>query len=138
MRSEKYKIKTETLSNDKGDAEEIRVLNEIIRVTAGGLKLKADPRHAELVIKELGVENSKPTRTPGVKCSHKKPTGIDVDIVEDEEAQVVEREGDSSVGDCTLSGFELEDAVRRRCSTGPAMSSKCCGVRWEKVNRKLQ
>ena len=47
--------------------KEMRVLNRIIRVTSKGLLYEPDPRHAELLIKNLGLENAKSQDTPGVK-----------------------------------------------------------------------
>ena len=68
-----YKIKTEMLGSDSKDAKEVRVLNKIIRITSEGLELEADPRHAELVVHDLGLAEAKATRTPGIKESSKKP-----------------------------------------------------------------
>ena len=67
--SKKYKIKTEMLGADEGDLKEIKVLNKIIRLTDSGLELEADPRHAELVVRELGVENCKVSKVPGSKAT---------------------------------------------------------------------
>ena len=43
------------------------MLNKILRYTKDGLELEADPRHAELVIRELGLGSCKPSRVPGSK-----------------------------------------------------------------------
>ena len=64
---DKYKIKVEVLGGDKGEAKEIKILNKVIRLTKEGLELEADPRHAELVVRALGLEKSKACATPGVK-----------------------------------------------------------------------
>ena len=55
MRSleEKYKIKVQVLGPD--EEQEISALNKIIRWTPEGIELEADPRHAGIVIKELGA-----------------------------------------------------------------------------------
>ena len=45
------------------------MLNKIIRVTDGGLELEADPRHAELVVRELGVDNCRVSKVPGSKAT---------------------------------------------------------------------
>ena len=65
---EKYKIKTETLGSAEKDVKEVRILNKIVRVTDDGVELEADPRHAELVVRELGLEGCKPSKTPGAKA----------------------------------------------------------------------
>ena len=67
--SKKYNIKHETLGTDKKDLKEIKVFNKIIRVTNGGLELVADPRHAELVVQELGIKNCKVSNVPGSKAT---------------------------------------------------------------------
>ena len=45
----------------------MRILNEVVRVTEAGVELEADPRHAELVIKKLGLEGAKVSTVPGAK-----------------------------------------------------------------------
>ena len=46
----------------------MRVLHRIVRVDSTGLKYEADTRHAELVVKSMGLEvNSKSVATPGIK-----------------------------------------------------------------------
>ena len=67
-----YKIKTEMLGSDSKDAKDVRVLRKIIRITSGGLEIEADPRHAELVVHDLGLAEAQATRTPGIKESSKK------------------------------------------------------------------
>ena len=54
------------------------VLNRLIRVTESGWEIEADPRHAELVIEQLGLANEKPLSTPGV-------SGQEEDDLDDDE-----------------------------------------------------
>ena len=71
----KYKIKVETLGLGEGDKKEIRVLNRVIRMSKNdGVSLEADPRHAERVIREMGVEEAKASPIPGTKGEAKKAT----------------------------------------------------------------
>ncbi len=58
---DKYKLKVETLSGDKADVQEVKILNKIIRWTDRGIELEADPRHAEIVVRELGLEGATPS-----------------------------------------------------------------------------
>ena len=37
----------------------------------GGIELEADPRHAELVVKELEIHDAKPSDVPGAKGNSK-------------------------------------------------------------------
>ena len=66
---EKYKLKTETLGSDAADAKEVRILNKVVRMTEAGVELEADPRHAELIVRELGLEHCKPSKAPGSKAT---------------------------------------------------------------------
>ena len=55
------------LSGAGGDVQEIKILKQIVRWTPTGMELEADPRHADIVIRELGLEQAKPVTTPAVK-----------------------------------------------------------------------
>ena len=55
------------LGEEEHDLKEIRLLNRIIRITPAGLLYEADPRHAELLTKSMGLENCKQVATPVVK-----------------------------------------------------------------------
>ena len=86
---EKYKLKTQELGCGEGQKEEIRILNKVVRMTSDGIELEADPRHAELVIKDLGLEGSKPSTVPGAKDDGSKnknkviiENGYDIDSVQ--------------------------------------------------------
>ena len=63
----KYRLKVQILGGSKGCTQEIRVLNKVIRYTASGIEMEADPRHAEIVIRDLGLERGKASRVPGAK-----------------------------------------------------------------------
>ena len=63
----KYKLKVQTFGGRKECAKEVRVLNKIIRHTANGIELEADPRHAESVVRDLGLTDGKPSKVPGKK-----------------------------------------------------------------------
>ena len=45
----------------------MRIFNRIIRWTDAGLRIEADPRHVENLIKEMGLEEANSVKTPGVK-----------------------------------------------------------------------
>ena len=61
-------MKVETLSGDATDVKEVKILNKIIRWTARGIELEADPHHAEIVVQELGLEGATPSKVPGAKA----------------------------------------------------------------------
>ena len=66
---EKYAIKTEVLGDGKGETREIRVLNRIIRWETDGISYEPDPRHAEIIAKEMGVDGTKGVVSPSIKES---------------------------------------------------------------------
>ena len=55
------------LGGGKDDDKCMRILNRIIRWTDAGLRIEADPRHVEILIKEMGLEEANSVKTPGVK-----------------------------------------------------------------------
>ena len=71
---DKYKLKVEMLGCGEGKVQEIRILNKVVRATAEGLELEADPRHSELVVQELGLQEAKVSPVPGSKEEARRPT----------------------------------------------------------------
>ena len=69
------KVKCEVLGDGADEKKEIRVLNRIIRRVDTGFALEADPRHAEIIIRDLGLVGAKPSKLPGSKEDHKKAGG---------------------------------------------------------------
>jgi hypothetical protein len=51
------------------DAKEGRALNRVIRWCDAGIEYEADPRQAERLISECGLEGSKPLGTPGIRAT---------------------------------------------------------------------
>ena len=62
---EAYEIKTQKISEAKGANREGKVLNRILRCDEEGWQIEADPRHAELIVEQLGLQNDKGIGTPG-------------------------------------------------------------------------
>ena len=62
-------MKVQNLGEVKDCIDEVRILNQIFRCTESGIELEADPRHAELMVKELGLESAKASRVPGNKTT---------------------------------------------------------------------
>ena len=63
--SEKYKAKTEVLGTDEADTAEVRLLNRVVQMGPEGVRLEADPRHAELVVWDFGLDNGREAAAPG-------------------------------------------------------------------------
>ena len=72
--SRAFQIKTEVLGPDgkNGEQLEIRFLNRIVQWRPEGITWEADPRHAELIIQQLELEDCAPVVTPGVRHETKK------------------------------------------------------------------
>ena len=68
--SEKFEVKLKgRIGHEDHDLKEMRVLNRIIRVVPEGLTYEADPRHVELLVRSLNLEDCKKVGTPGVKLT---------------------------------------------------------------------
>lgn len=60
MKSE-YDVKLRgKLGPDKNDYKSITILNRCVEWTKNGLMHEADPRHVEMLLKELGLSERKP------------------------------------------------------------------------------
>ena len=59
-----YEIKMDVLGPEPGQEKEVKILSRVIRWTEEGLEYEADQRHADLLIKEMGVEKGKSAVTP--------------------------------------------------------------------------
>ena len=63
---DKYDIKSEYLGPEAGMKSEIKILNRTLTWAKGEICYEADQRHADIVIKELGLEGARTLSTPGV------------------------------------------------------------------------
>ena len=61
----RFEIKSDYLGPTRHHKQEIRVLNRTLRWSARALQYEPDQRHAELIVKEMGMEGAKPAVTPG-------------------------------------------------------------------------
>ena len=60
-----FELKTNRISMEPGEEREMKMLNQIVRMTKDGIEYEADPRHGELVVKMLGLEDANGVVTPG-------------------------------------------------------------------------
>ena len=63
----KYELTVETLGPGKDQQKEVRVLNRVLRWTQKGIEYEADPRHAEIILQQMNMNDCKPVVTPGTK-----------------------------------------------------------------------
>ena len=60
----RFEIKSQVIGTGKGECQEGKVLNRIIRVVDGGWEYEADQRHADHLVKALNLEEAKELLTP--------------------------------------------------------------------------
>ena len=61
----RFEIKTKVIGLGQGESREERVLNRVISVGPEGWQYEPDQRHAELIIRGLGLEGAHSVKTPG-------------------------------------------------------------------------
>ena len=67
-----FLVKTEVIGPDDGQVRQGRVLNRVITWEAEGITWEPDPRHVEILVQQMGLENTKPLLVPGVKPAAEK------------------------------------------------------------------
>eukprot|EP00973_Karenia_brevis_P096115 12430674-Karenia_brevis.AAC.1 len=65
--TEQFEISTEIIGPEERDKKQLKVLNRFITYTSEGIEYESDPRHAEIIVKELGLEECNPVCTPGMQ-----------------------------------------------------------------------
>ena len=86
MLSDKYELKVDTLGPEKHHKQEVKVLNRILQWGEGGIDYEPDQRHAEVVVRELGLENAKELSTPWSAEESNIEEGEDSKLITGEEA----------------------------------------------------
>ena len=75
------------LGPGRSQLREVRILNRVVGWSKDGLFYEADQRHAEIVIRDLGLENAKAAPTAGTREEQKAAsvptTGQKVEVVEE-------------------------------------------------------
>jgi len=100
--------------------QEVEILNKIIRWTDRGIELEADPRHAEIVVRELGLEGATPSKVPGAKVGGNtgKPVPKDVDTGSSDQqrnidagvARTMRKNRQKGFGKCISEGIRPNEA----------------------------
>ena len=63
----KFEITCQVLGPEQGQQQEVRILNRVLRWGSDGIEYEADQRHAEIVIRDLGLDGAKALDTPGTR-----------------------------------------------------------------------
>ena len=74
----KFDTKTEFLGPGIHHQKSVRILNRVITWGEDGISYEADQRHAEIAVKELGLEKAKPVTTPGSRDDASKMGAVNV------------------------------------------------------------
>ena len=61
----RFEVTTKVIGTGPGESHEERILGRVLRITEDGWELEADQRHAELVVRQLGLEGARPVTSPG-------------------------------------------------------------------------
>ena len=66
---DKFEIKHKgRMGERESDIKSVRILNRIVNWTANGIEYESDQRHAEIIVKQMGIlANSKSVVTPGIR-----------------------------------------------------------------------
>ena len=73
-----YKTKVRgILGPDLHDMKAMTILNRIVEWTNAGIQYEADPRHVDLIIEELGLENANGSDVTGSKVDISETVGLD-------------------------------------------------------------
>ena len=73
----KFEITTNIIGHDPGDDAQLKVLNRIISVEADGFTYEPDAKHAEIMIRELGLQRAKSVATPVADAHHESEELLD-------------------------------------------------------------
>ena len=123
------------MGGSKGQKAEGKVLNRILRHTADGWEIEADPRHAELVIEQLGLEADSGVATPGVSGADEEDNDNDVPLVGED---ITRYRG--VIARCNYLGADRPDALFAIKEGCPEMSKPTTGSlrRLRRIGRYLK
>eukprot|EP00435_Cladocopium_sp_Y103_P064420 s364_g26.t1 len=66
---DRYEIKFGGMLGDgDGDVQDVMILNRLVHYNSFETTIEADPRHVQILLKELNLQEAKEVATPGVRC----------------------------------------------------------------------
>ena len=133
MMQREYEIKMRgIIGPERKDSKEIRLLNRCIEWRDDGIYLEADPRHSELIVQELGLEQANNMVTPCVKTDvDKENTPLDKQM-----ATTYRR----IVARCNFLSMDRADIAyaTKECAKGMAAPGKMDLERLKRLGRYLK
>ena len=125
-----YEIKDKgTLGPEANDQKEVRVLNRVIEWKDDMIIIEADQRHAELIIKDMGVKGGRAAKIPGEK-EKMDPEGEDDEELQGEEATTYRRIA-ARANYLAADRMDIQFSVKEICRK---MSKPCRGD-WQKLKK---
>ena len=120
------------LGSGAKDGKAVRILNRIIRWTREGPKIEADPRHVEILVKEMGLAESNTVATPGAKTREGTNDQADqqLDKAEGSRYRACVARANYLAQDRPDIAFAVKEACRDM--SAPTISS------WEKIKRVVR
>ena len=92
----KFEVKCEVLGPRPGaQSQEIRVLNRVLTWTDAGLCYEPDQRHAEIVIRDLGLTGGKAVSSPGSRDDANRASSLGLDLEDPQTPLLSSREASS-------------------------------------------
>ena len=110
----KFDITAKILGPEVGQEREIRVLNRVIRWEADGLVYEPDQRHAEMIVREFGLEGAGSVLTPGTRAEQEvasAPAGILGLKMEDEPEEMAPADATRFRGLAARGNYLAQDRV---------------------------
>ena len=107
-----FEITCEVLGPKKEHKQEVRILNRVIRWTGHGITYEADQRHAEIVVRDLGLQDAKPAPTPGTREELSKaslPKGVLGIEVEEQSPELDKKEASAYRGVAARLNYLAQD-----------------------------
>ena len=84
---ERFECKVQIRGPGRGQQREVRVLNRVIRWSKHGILYEANQRHAEIFVRDLGLESAKAAPTAGTReeqnAASVPATNLEVEVVEE-------------------------------------------------------
>lgn len=62
-----YQVKSEVMGSGDNEAKELRILNRVVSFSSSGVCVEADPRHCEIIVRELGLVGQRSSKVRGNK-----------------------------------------------------------------------
>ena len=125
----RFEVKSKVIGPDGDDGKELKVLNRVIRCEPDGYTYEPDQRHAEIIIEQMGVKDSRSVKTPGVK--------EEGDDVQNDEEELPREESGMYRAIAARSNYlaadrsDIQFAVKEICRSMSKPTRQC----WSKLKR---